>query len=381
MSTNATNEFNPEKLKAFSQETPFFVFSKKTLLNNLSKYKDNLPPETEIAYAMKANSEKEVLETLYESGTNFEVASSYELDFLKDLKVPSERIIYGTSVKPPSHIDDFVKYGVDRFAFDSEQELLKIAKHAPKSRVYVRVLIEFKTDSVFNMAKKFGTSLKNTVYLLTKAKALGLVPYGISFNVGSQARNKEAWARGILEVAEAMTLLLEKGIKVEVLNIGGGFPHSYQDNDNIPGINEISSHIKEALKKVPYGVNYIAEPGRGLVANTYVLVTSVIGKNRRSNGHWLYTDAGVYNALMESLDCQGSTKYRVVPLKKYNSKQKEHFILTGPTGDNIDIVNDDLILPTDINIGDKLAIYDTGAYTFTLMTPFNGFPKPKVIKK
>ena len=379
MKTQSNRFFNKNKLRNLRNETPFFVFSKEALLSNLEEYQSCLSTKTEICYAMKANSERCVLQTLNEVGISFEVASKYELALLKPLKVPPKRIIYGTAVKPTSHIKEFVKYGVDRFAFDTEDELFKIAKYAAGARVYIRVLVDDRSESVFHMSEKFGTQLENTVNLLLKAKELGLVSYGISFNVGSQAINEQAWARGIEDVAKIMKSLLKEGIKIQVVNLGGGFPHSYQDNDKIPGIKQISKHINVAINKLPYKIDYIAEPGRGLVADAFVLVTSVFGKNKRSNGHWLFVDAGVYNALLEAMAYQGSTRYRIVPLGDYSSNLKEHFIVTGPTGDNLDVIDKDAILPAGIQIGDKLVIYDTGGYTFTLMTRFNGFPKPKII--
>ena len=126
-------------------------------------------------------------------------------------------------------------------------------------------------------------------------------------------------------------------------------------------------------------VSFIAEPGRTLVANAYVLIVSAFAKAKRENGTWLFVDAGVYNAVLEALASQGSTEYRIRPLKKYERGSKESFILTGPTGDNLDVFNKNAMLPSDIQMGDRLAIFDTGAYSFTLMTRFNGFPKPKVI--
>lgn len=372
--------FDVRKLKNLRHETPFFVFSKEALLNNLREYQRYLPRRTEICYAMKANSEKIVLQHLHNAGVSFEVASKYELALSKEIEVPAERIVYGTSVKPESHIKEFTRYGVDRFAFDSEQELLKIANVAPGSRVYIRMLVNAKSNSVFELSKKFGATADEAAALLLRAKEVGLVPYGMSFNVGSQARSEQAWARGIKDMARAMESLLKNNLKIQVINIGGGFPHSYRNNDGFSRLSGISKHIHGAIKESPYTVSYIAEPGRGLVANTYVLITTVIGKRKRSNGHWLSIDAGVYNALLEAMTCQGTTRYRIELLsaKRKLRNQEERFIVTGPTGDSLDVVSEEELLPADIDVGDKLLIHDVGAYTFPLITRFNGFPKPRV---
>ncbi len=216
--------------------------------------------------------------------------------------------------------------------------------------------------------------------LLIEAKKLGLIPYGISFNVGSQARNSQSWSRGIRDVSKVMKMLLKQNIKIQAIDLGGGFPFSYQAGDGFPDIQNISKNIKNSVNNLPYKVKFIAEPGRGLVANAYVLIATVIGKASRKNGDWLYLDAGVYNGLLESLACQGSTRYKISCVSdKYNKSTTKSYILTGPTGDNIDVISRDLLLPQDISIGDKVIIKDVGAYSFTLITPFNGFPKPSTI--
>src|SRR5688572_10779697 len=96
-------DFDPEFLETLTYKTPYFLFSKKRLLHNLQSFGTNFP-NSSIYYAIKANFEKGVLEILSKAGCNFEVASKYELNFLKDLKVDPKKIIYGTSIKPFSHI-------------------------------------------------------------------------------------------------------------------------------------------------------------------------------------------------------------------------------------------------------------------------------------
>ena len=89
----------------------------------------------------------------------------------------------------------------------------------------------------------------------------------------------------------------------------------------------------------------------------------------------------MYNALLEAMAYQGSIRYRIEPLKDYSLSPKEKCILTGPCCDDLDVIEEDALLPNTMKIGDRLIVYDTGAYTFTLMTHFNGYPKPKVVIK
>ena len=364
--------FTHEEIEELKYPTPYFVFKRKMLSETIQHYQQDLPG-AKIFYALKANAEPQVLQTIYQSGCGFEAASAYELDFLKKIGVSPEKIIYGTSVKPLTHIKAFRQYGVDRFAFDSEPELEKIASVNPHARVYVRVLVD-DTGSVFTMSEKFGVTTSAASQLMVLAKSKALEPYGISFNVGSQALNPEAWSNAINSLTPMIEELSKKGIKVKTLNLGGGYPNSYLAGDEAPPFELIADNIKKSLTRLPYELEIIIEPGRGLVAKSMALVVSVIAKIKRPNGHWLYLDAGAYNALLETMAYQGSLRYQVSALGSLSGPQ-ESFILTGPTGDSLDLIDKEALLPASVDVGDKLLFHDTGAYSSVLATPFNGFPR------
>jgi ornithine decarboxylase len=369
--------FSKDKLVQLSHDTPFFAFSDQVFLDTVRRYEVSLP-EVEIFYAMKANANEYVLRCINEAGHGFEVASIYELAVLQALEVSAEKIIYGASVKPAAHIEQFAAYGVNCFAFDSKEELEKLAQHAPGARVYVRVLVD-DSDSVFTMSSKFGTDTSSAVELLLMAAQLGLHAYGISFNVGSQARNHLAWANGIELVSRVIKELDERGLRIQMLNLGGGYPQSYLPGDGFADIEKIAETIQEAKALLPYNLQLVVEPGRGLVASSMVLVVSVIAKIKRPSGHWLFVDAGTYNALLEAMAYQGLTRYQVTPLVDESPNEAyEHFVLTGPTCDSIDTIDTDVVLPAKIKVGDRLVIHDTGAYSLVLASSFNGFPIPPV---
>ena len=368
--------FEDSYLSGLAYETPFFLFSKKVLVETHARFQKAFPKAL-VAYAIKANPEEHVLQTFAEAGASFEVASVYELDMIKAFGVKADRIIYGTSVKPAAHIRVFADYGVDRFAFDSMGELEKIAAAAPGARVYARAIVS-DAGSVFKLSEKFGAEVPAIPSLLSRARDLGLVPWGISFHVGSQALNPLAWAEAIESIAPVVHQLHEQGIKIEVLNIGGGFPHPYPSSIEIVNIEEIAGSVHAALKKLPHALQIIAEPGRALVAGAAVLVVSVIAKVERSGKQWLFLDAGAYNALFETMAFQGSTRYPVTLLRpSYNAGEAE-FTLTGPTGDSIDTITKEARLPADVDVGDKLVFHDVGAYSSCLASFFNGFPKPSI---
>jgi ornithine decarboxylase len=376
MSPNA-DPFTPQKIEKFPHNTPFFLISKAKLVEKYKSFIKHFPGAS-IHYAMKANSEPELLKTLYEAGSSFEVASLHELEFLKPLNIPADRIIYGTSVKPLEHIKAFMEYGVDRFAFDSAPELEKIAAAAPGSRVYVRMSVN-DAGSVFKFSEKFGTARENVVPLLVRAKDLGLIPYGISFNVGSQASNPRAWAEAMDSLIGPLKQLKdEEGIEVEMIDIGGGYPCMYASTDEEMMLEEIAEDFYESFKKLPYKPQLILEPGRGIVAEAAVLVANVIARVDRKENTWLFLDAGTYNGLFEAMSFQGSTRYKVKSLRTSYDSGESLFALAGPTGDSQDVITRESLLPTDTNVGDRLVFYNTGAYSLVATCLFNGFPRPEV---
>ncbi len=376
MSGSSPTEFSQEFLEGLTHETPYFLFSKKRIVDNFKEFKKHFP-EALIQYAMKANSEPEVLRTLLKAGSGFEVASVYELQMLQEIGVPPDRIIYGTSVKPISHIKEFFKYGVDRYAFDSLPELEKIAAVAPGSKVYVRVVVN-DSGSVFRFSEKFGTNKENMTPLLQRAKELGLQPYGVSFHVGSQASNPKSWANALENLQPILWHLQKLGIAIEVINIGGGYPCNYASAENNLTLEEIASYTLAQHKKLPFQPKLILEPGRGIAATAAVLITSVIGRVERQGNTWLFLDAGVYNALFETMAYQGSTRYRVTSLRSSYDAGEMMFELAGPTGDSPDVISREALLPKDIQVGDKLVFHDVGAYSLVTSSRFNGFPKPDV---
>lgn len=374
MSEILHNEFSRESLETLPYETPFFLFSRKRIEHNFREFKKYFSGAG-VYYAMKANSELELLQLLFNLGCGFEVASAYELDILKKLSVPSEKILYGTSVKPTSHIRQFFDYGVNKFAFDSFPELEKIAYSAPGSYVYARIRVN-DTGSLYRFSEKFGAEKEDVVPLLRRAKELGLHPYGISFHVGSQASNLMAWTNALDGIHEIMEHLKKIGIEIKVINLGGGYPCKYASSDHEFGLKEIADCTLKRYKELPYQPKLILEPGRGMVADTGVVVARVIARIQRRESPWLFLDAGVYNALFETMSYQGAVRYAVTSMRPAHDSGEMLFALAGPTGDSADVIAREVALPRDIDVGDKLIFHDSGAYNTVTAVPFNGFPKP-----
>jgi ornithine decarboxylase len=371
------------RFKEFSKdfETPNIVVNLRTVRNNFTKLRDSFP-YARIYYAMKANPGEPVLKMLVEMGSNFDIASRYELNQILGLGVSPDRLSYGNTIKKARDIKYFYDKGVRMFATDCKDDLKNIAEQAPGSRVYVRILVENSVTADWPLSRKFGCHPDMAYDLLVQARDLGLTPYGISFHVGSQQRDIGQWNDAIAKTKYLFTSLEEEeNIKLTMINMGGGFPASYIEPTN--SLQEYASEITRYLHD-DFGDDIpeiILEPGRSLVGDSGILTSEVIMTSRKNNTaltRWIYVDAGKFNGLIETLD--ESIKYPVV-VEGYEKDAKEgEVIIAGPTCDSMDIMyeNSKYKLPVGLKSGDKLYWLSTGAYTTTYASVcFNGFPPIK----
>ncbi len=351
-------------------DTPALLMDLEGIKSRFVKIKYHFP-EVNVYYAVKANDNLEILSSLASVGAGFEVASVSELEKVISLGVGAERIISSNPVKPMEFIDYANSCGVNRFAMDSFTEVDKIARVAPRSRVYVRIAVP-NEGSEWPLSRKFGVDLDTALDILEYAKDKGLVPVGLTFHVGSQCNNLRNWFIAIKRSAQLWESARRKGIKLLVLNMGGGIPVRYLQESL--RIEDIAYYVEGLMRKyfptMPYEVQM--EPGRGVVGDQGVMVCSVIGKAKRGQENWIYIDTGVFNGLAEAL---GGIRYPVY-LKREGDLVE--WTLGGVSCDSMDVIMKNLYLP-EPEVGDRVYLLSAGAYTTVYGADFNGFPPPKVI--
>ena len=369
-----------QRMKAFADqhETPFVVIDRQIIADAYDQL-GNCFPFAKIYYAVKANPATEIIELLRDKGSSFDIASIYELDKVMATGVGPERISYGNTIKKSRDIRYFFDKGVRLFATDSEADLRNIAKAAPGSKIYVRILTEGSTSADWPLSRKFGCQPDMALDLLILAKQLGLVPYGISFHVGSQQRDIDVWDAAIAKVKVIFERLKEEdGITLQMINMGGGFPANYiqRTNDLETYAAEITRFLKEDFgDELP---EIILEPGRSLIANAGVLVSEVVlvaRKSRTAVERWVYADVGKFRGLIETMD--EAIKFPIWTEKK---GEMEEVVIAGPTCDSADIMYENYKygLPLNLASGDRLYWLSTGAYTTSYSAvEFNGFPPLK----
>ncbi|HEY9377644.1 MAG TPA: type III PLP-dependent enzyme [Jiangellaceae bacterium] len=367
----------PSALQDLGFDTPFLVTDCEEVARRFDRFTQAMPG-IRPHFALKCNAALPVLATLAGRGAGFEIASVYELEPLEAVGVPAHDVLFSNTVKPEPHIRAAVAQGVWRFALDSEGELHKLAAVAPGSAVYVRLDVE-DSHSLFPLSRKFGTSADQALRLLSMAAALGLRPYGLTFHVGSQCTDPSMYARAIERCGLVMRRLEQFGTRIDMLNIGGGMPATYADP--VPDIRAVGDAVGRALARLPYRPPHIvAEPGRYLVAESSVLVATVIGTAFRHGERWAYLDVGGFNGLMEAIQTGGRWLF---PMRTCRSDDMDvptaSFNVTGPSCDSSDTMFYGVDLPETLETGDRIYIGSAGAYTLSYASNFNGFPPPQQV--
>ncbi|HRX71021.1 MAG: type III PLP-dependent enzyme [Candidatus Competibacteraceae bacterium] len=369
-----------KKIVDFSatKETPFLVVLLDRVARKFQEFRRDFP-SAKIYYAVKASPGEEILTLLRDLGSYFDIASIYELDRVLQLGVSPDRVSFGNTIKKAKHIRAAYDKGVRLFATDSEADVRILAREAPGSRLFFRLLMDAVTsDSDWPLSRKFGCQPRMLMELVSLAADLGLDPYGVSFHVGSQQREIPAWDAAIAQVRHLFEWVEKERIPLRAINMGGGFPADYLIKSNplsvyAEEINRyLNLHFGDAIPEI-----YL-EPGRGLTGEAGILVSEVVLISKKSKTdlkRWVYTDVGIFNGLMETID--ESIKY---PAYTEKGGETGDVILAGPTCDSLDIIYEHFKyqLPLSLEIGDRIYWLSTGAYTASYSSiEFNGFPPLK----
>ena len=352
--------------------TPCLVVDVDRIEANYLALSDALPL-ARVYYAVKANPAFPVLERLVRLGSSFDAASLQEVELCLRAGADASALSFGNTIKKSSAIARAHAHGVGMFAFDSDEELDKLARHAPGARVYCRILVE-NDGAEWPLSRKFGTTLGHAKALMLRAQALGLDAYGISFHVGSQQLETASYEAAIGRVGMLFTALRGAGVDLRMVNCGGGFPVRYRDE--VPAIDTFADAIMHAITRT-FGNDLpeiLVEPGRfivgdaGVVRSEVVLVTRKGDEDRR----WVYLDIGRFGGLAET---EGEAiRYRITT--PYDGGPSGPVAIAGPTCDGADVLYERAAyrLPDRLACGDLVTLEDTGAYVSTYASQcFNGF--------
>ncbi|WP_322409801.1 type III PLP-dependent enzyme [Microbacterium invictum] len=351
--------------------TPVLLLNPSIVVRQYARLRQALP-FARFHYAVKVCAHPAVIAALAEEGCGFDVASGEEISQLERQGVAPHRVIHTHPIKKPVEIREALTAGIRTFVVDNEIELEKFCRDGGSDlRLLVRLAYR-SPHAGSDLSSKFGVSAARAEALVARADALGLDVAGFSFHVGSQLDDPARFAAAIRDTAALMSRLERaRGRRFTVLDIGGGFPIAY--DRPVADLEEIAQVIRPILDPLAERYEILAEPGRVLVAESAVLVTSVDGVADRPDGRWYYLDDGLYgsysNVLTEGVHPLVFAERDLTALVE----PRRRATLAGPTCDSADVIARECDLP-DLRVGDLVVSPVMGAYTSVTATRFNGRP-------
>jgi ornithine decarboxylase len=357
--------------------TPFVVVDVDVVEDRYRELVRELPEAT-VFYAVKANPAAPLLERLVALGSCFDVASPAEIDACVAAGARPQQISYGNTIKKRADIHHAMWVGVRRFSVDCDAELRKVLDVAAQLGVDdVEIGVRLRHDcggADWPLSRKFGCDPAEVERLIVQAHQAGAAT-GVSFHVGSQQRDLSAWDDTLRVVAGVLERVRQVGVRVQFLNVGGGFPAQYVDPTASTA--RYAAAVRDAVARhVPHDApSLMIEPGRSLVADAGVLRSEVVLVSRRSDtdvDRWVYVDCGKFHGLAETMD--EAIRYRL--RTRHDGSPTGPVALAGPTCDSADVLYEKTTyhLPLALAEGDHVDVLSAGAYTTTYSSVgFNGF--------
>jgi ornithine decarboxylase len=360
--------------------TPLFIIDHDVIRKNYRMFKRSLP-RVQCYYAVKANSNQEIVKTLFEEGASFDVASYNEFmqvyTYISNFEEKDkyfyiwDKIIFSNTIKDRDTLRKIKRYR-PLVTYDSPDELKKIKENCNTAGLVLRLKVP-DTGSQVELGSKFGAEPGDAYNLIKKAFDFGLVVEGLSFHVGSQCTNFDNYSAALTITAEIFNDSRKKGYNLKIVDIGGGFPVPY--DSQVPKFGKLAGIINSECKRLfPSDIEIIAEPGRFMVATAAVLISEIIGKARRDEKIFYHINDGVYHTF------SGVVYDHWIPnFRSFKQGAKEVCAVVGPTCDSFDKISISEQLPGNLEIGDYFLTENIGAYSIASSTRFNGFEGAKIL--
>jgi ornithine decarboxylase len=368
-----TEPYEPDALEALATQfgSPLFVIDCERLRRQYHALAQALPG-VDLHYALKPLPDRTVVQVLAREGAWFDLATSGEVDLVRDAGIPPARCIHSHPIKRGSDIRHALDCGVKTFVVDNAEEIAKF--DACRKRVRLLLRVSFRNpDTLIDLSRKFGCDADAAVDLVEFAAKRGIKVVGLSFHAGSQLVKPDKYVEAIATCGRLIDEARTRGFALEVLDIGGGFPIDYLER--VPAIAGYCAPIREAIARLPRGLRLIAEPGRFIAGPAAIAISTVMGRARREGRWWYYLDDGIYGTFSGQL--YDKMRFPLEPLRGAD-RPREACVISGPTCDSLDVIAEDLPMPV-LEPGERLLARQIGAYTMACATDFNFFPRAKVV--
>jgi len=352
--------------------TPFYVYSQNKIEDIFKKLESAL--KTEIFYAVKANSNQAIIKLMTTLGAGADVVSVGELERAIVAGVDPKKIIFEGIGKTNKDISFAISRNIRLINVESIDELQRINSIALKQNKIVDIGLRLNPNidgqtidkiSTGKKTDKFGMDtekLANIFQVLEVSKNVNLI--GISCHVGSQIFNINVFSEIFKKMKKNAQLFINKGYLIKHVDLGGGLGVTYQQNKEVLKLELVKSEMDKCFKNVAYQLSF--EPGRYLVANAGILVTSVVTIKNNGGINFLITDAGMHSLIRPALY---QAHHDIEAVDKSNS-ELINYTVAGPICESSDIFDKNISLPKQ-KVGNIIIIKDTGAYGKVMASNYN----------
>ncbi len=357
--------------------TPAYIYSKKTLEENINSYKNAFSKKDNlICFSVKSLSNLSILELLHRNGFGFDIVSGGELERVVSAGGDPKKTIFTGIAKSEEEILNGIKKNILSFNIESESEMYRIENIASKENKTVDVAIRFNPEvdsggheyiKTGRKKDKFGIFLDQIIRFvehISTSKHLNLI--GLSCHIGSQIvdlNDYKITAKYIKRLAEEIDKF---GIKLEFLDLGGGLGISYSNLDT-PTPKELADIIEQELEDRAEKI--ILEPGRSISGNAGILITKV----EYIKDKYLIVDSGMNDLLRPALY---QAKHDICNIEK-NTAESSEWNIVGPICESSDVLAKDFKMSA--KEGDILAIKTAGAYGHVMSSNYNTRRRPPEI--
>ena len=357
--------------------TPSYVYSASLIKQNLKEYTSTVRKEDKICYAVKSNSNLSILKLLADNGSGFDVVSGYELQRCLIAGADPKKIIFSGVGKTEKEISLALQNKIFSINIESESELERIIRISEaleiKADCFIRLNPEISSEShpyiqTALKSSKFGVDTDTAIRiakLIKESKQVNLI--GIASHIGSQISKESLVLENLNSLLNVLKILEKNDQKINFVDIGGGFGITYKDEKNLSP----SKLLPKIIDKVGPNLNIILEPGRSISGKAGILITKTEYIKESKDQNFIVVDAGMNDLMRPSLY---EAWHKIEPVILSKSPTKDSYKLVGPICESADQFGEGLHIA--VNQGDLIAIFDTGAYGFSMASNYNTRTKP-----
>jgi diaminopimelate decarboxylase len=361
--------------------TPLYVYSKKTLLRHIKAYKEAFGDFGLIlCYALKANTNGEILRIIAKEGAGGDIVSGGELFRALRAGIPAKKVVYAGVGKTEDEIRFALKKKILMFNVESMEELREIDHVAGEMNVKAPIALRVNPDidpkshpyiSTGMKEHKFGIPIEDALeYYIAASRMKNIEVVGVHKHIGSQLTELSPFAEALSRVLMLLENLKANGITLKYLDLGGGLGIPYKESDNPPSPRELAAKLLPLLKKKAKGLTLIIEPGRSIVGSAGVLLTKCLYIKKTAEKNFVIIDAGMNDLVRPTL--YGS-HHEILPIMKSSRKPVKADVV-GPICESGDFLAKGREIRTPRE-GEVLAVMSAGAYGMSMSSNYNSRPR------